>query len=461
MSYDESLRGALELKDARRSARMGKMVTGLIRKPAGKVSEVFRESASRQGAYDFLEHDAVDADLVQAVLPRFTAQQCNSEKSVYVALDGSSLSLTDETGEKGFGSLGTHQAGGRGVKMLNALAVSSEGKTVGALAQQFWVRERPVKTKRRPIEKRESYRWHQALDTALGALAKYAPKTQVHVLADREGDASYLLQHLAETGCEFTIRTKGNRKVLVEGKRVYVRKLLGTKAPIARHELVVREKDGRPARIAALEVRSAHVQLVLRDRHVHQRSVLPLTVVWAREKVAPRSGEPIDWMLYTSAPTKRAVDAVAALKRYALRWRIEDFHRTLKRGGGCIEDSQLRSYNAIRKWATLHAIVASRAQAMRDAARTEPDAAATTILSQEEIEALVLIKTEEKRRNETVAAAGLSVAKAVRWIGDIGGFTATGASKAMPGATLIGRGLERVLDAAQIISTLRATGKLR
>jgi hypothetical protein len=449
------------LGDARRGRRFRTIVASLATRRAGKVSDVFRDAAERQGAYDFLEHDNVKAASVQIAAGRAIARRCAEFDSIYLALDGSSLTLTDEGEDKGFGSIGTRQKGARGLKVLNALAIAPTGQTIGALAQCFWARTEPAKKGYRPLVARESCRWHDALESAQLALAADARQTSMHVLADREGDASLLMQRIVDGGRAFTIRANGTRKALVEGRKVYIPRLLKRQKPIARHSVAVPAKDGQPARIATLTVRAAHVQLVVRDHHLQQRRLLSLSVVWGREEKAPRRAKRLDWMLYTTVEAHTASNAVDALIRYTYRWRIEEFHRTLKRGGGCVEDSQLRSSEAVIKWATLHSIVASRVQRLRDAARTTPDLPASVELSDAEIEALVLLKTQEKRRNETISTEGLSLQRAVRWIGDLGGFTATGKSEKMPGPMVLGRGLERVLDAAQIVQALRAAGKLR
>jgi hypothetical protein len=276
----------------------------------------------------------------------------------------------------------------------------------------------------------------------------------MHALADREGDASLLIQRMGATGCDFTIRANGTRNVLVSGQRVNVREFLKKKKPLATHTVAVPARHGQPARIAVLKVRTARVTLVLRDHHRQDRRPLTLTVVWAREVISPRTGRRLDWMLYTTVEATTAHEVTEAITRYSYRWRIEDFHRILKRGGGCVEDSQLRSPAAVIKWATLHSIVAGRAQRLRDASRTTPDLPATTELSEAEIEALIVLKTDEKRRTETISAAGLTMRVAVRWIADLGGFAATGVSKTPPGATVIGRGMERITDTVKLLGKL-------
>ncbi len=449
------------LGDARRSARMGSMLNRLSRHPCGRVSEVFSNPAEQQGAYDFLEHSTVRAEAVQEVCSTATARRCRGESVVYGIIDGSSLAFPDPANEKGFGSVGTHRKGGRGLKLLNVLALDERGQTIGILTQDYWCRPNTsVKRSYRPLKTRESYRWHVALDRACATLAAEAPGTRVHMLGDREADASELLRHMLEKDCDFTVRANGTRHAKVGGHFVPLMPQLKRQRPLATMTVEIPRKGGRPKRTAELEVRALRLEVRLRDSYARCLKSAPLTVVWARERRPPRGVERLDWLLFTTDALSPE-SAVQAVGRYTLRWRIEEFHKMLKSGGGCVEDSRLRSAQAVIKWATLHSIVASRAQRLRDLATTTPDAPATIDLTAEDIEALVLLKTQEKRKTETISSEGLTIARAVRWIGDLGGFAATGVSTKMPGPTVIGRGLERVQDAADVIRALRAAGKIR
>jgi len=449
------------LGDVRRGVRLRKLVRELARRPSGKVSEVYREAAQLQAAYDFLEHDTVAADAVQRVAAQDTAMLCKDAESIFLVLDGSSLTLTDSAEKKDFGSVGSRGHGARGLKVLNALALSHSGATLGVLAQVFWARGDRPETGYRPLTERESNRWHQALDKARATLKESAPKTRLHVIADREADAALLMRHLLREDCDFTIRANGTRKVEVSGRRVSVHRHMKRQPVLTRLRLSIPRTGCRRARETTLSIRAAKVTLVLRDHHIDEPFKRVLTVVWAHEEHVIGGAKPLDWLLYTTVSATTATEGKQVVGNYTRRWRIEDFHRLLKKGGGDVEDCQLRSQAAVIKWATLHAMIASRAQRLRDASRSTPEAPATTELSEAEIEALVTIKTMEKRRNETVTADGLTLAQAVRWLGDIGGFAVTGASKKMPGTTIIGRGLERLVETVHLIGGLREMGKIR
>jgi hypothetical protein len=209
-------------------------------------------------------------------------------------------------------------------------------------------------------------------------------------------------------------------------------------------------------------VHSARLVVLLRDHHVKETHPVTLTVVWAHEvRTTPRGEKPLDWVLYTTRPVRTGADALQVVRNYTFRWRVEDFHRTWKRGHCQVEDTQLRTAEAVVKWATILASVAARAERLRQRAREAPDESADTEFSRHEIAALLFLKGEEKRRNEVVPESGpITMAQAVRWVADLGGYTGK-SSGGSAGATTIGRGLERVAEAATIFAALRKAGKLR
>jgi hypothetical protein len=244
--------------------------------------------------------------------------------------------------------------------------------------------------------------------------------------------------------------------VFARGALVKLRPTLEKTRPIAVMEVPLPTTPKRSARTARLTIRAAKFDVQMRDHKIQERRVVPLTFVCARE----RGRDGVDWMLVTNTEIRTADDACEAVRRYTKRWRIEDLHRTWKSGFCGVEDTQLRSREAIIKWATILAAVAARAETLRHHARENPDAPATTILSDDEIEALIAVKTEIKSRKETITAEELTVKQAVRWLADIGGYTGN-SNAGQPGPTTIGRGLAQVIPVSVAIKHLRAAGKLR
>ena len=450
------------LGDARRSRRLTQIAAAVARRSAGRVCDVFATAAERQAAYDFLEHDSVEVEGVRRALFEATARRCAKHDCVYVVLDGTSLTLTDKAKTKGFGSIGSHMLGRRGLKVLNTLALSPTGVPLGVPAQVWWSRVEAVKRGHRRPEDRESVHWRRAATDAFESLRPLAPSTDVHFLADREGDASELLLQLLDAGHAFTIRSSAKRSVLVKGEIRDLRTELLRAAPRAVMYVDIPATSRRSARRAKLRIRAERVTVSMRDHHMKRRRWAELNVVWAREEgTCGANDTPLDWVLFTNTAVSARPDARAAISRYALRWRIEDFHRTWKNGHCHVEETQLRTTNAVVKWATIHAAVAARAERLRRRAREAPLEPASVELSGDEIEALLLIKRREKKRTETIPDAGVpSLGDAVRWIADLGGYVGN-RSSGLPGATTIARGLERVAVTVEILATLRKVGKLR
>jgi hypothetical protein len=203
---------------------------------------------------------------------------------------------------------------------------------------------------------------------------------------------------------------------------------------------------------------AAEVTLSLRDKRNKKRRPLPLRVIWVHEQDTPLGERPLDWMLLTNAP----IDSVGAARKvvlgYTTRWRIEDFQKTWKSGACNVEVTQLRSRNAILRWATLLAVVATRIERLKHLGRTEPDRPASDELTAVEIEVLLVLKRRYKKRTESVPDAMPTMAQAVRWIADIGGYTGK-SSGGPPSSTTIGRGFERLKNGVEAVLAIREAGR--
>jgi len=69
---------------------------------------------------------------------------------------------------------------------------------------------------------------------------------------------------------------------------------------------------------------------------------LDLTVLHAQERDAPPQRQPLEWKLITNLPVRSKPTPVEKIDWYAMRWKIETFHKILK--SGCrAEDSRPRT----------------------------------------------------------------------------------------------------------------------
>ena len=168
-----------------------------------------------------------------------------------------------------------------------------------------------------------------------------------------------------------------------------------------------------------------------------------MNLVCVKEINPPKGEEPVDWLLYTNQHVDDEAGARRIVEGYALRWRIEDFHKTWKTGACNTERLQLRSVEAAKKWATILAAVATRIERIKHLARNTPDEPAAVELSHDELRVLVALAPTYKKRAESAPTVALSIAQATYWIARLGGYTGK-SSGGPPGAITLRRGLEKL-----------------
>lgn len=458
--------GAAALGDDRRTRRFVRMLARLAENPSGKLSAVFK-AKELDGAYDFVENDNVTTARLEVALGRSAAQRCAEETRVRVAVDGSSLSLTDGPKDKGFGPIGNISAGWQGLKVVSALAVGANGVPIGLLAQTWWARpEVPARTlkqckrdrmKKKPRDK-ETGRWLETIERSAERLEEAGALGWFQL--DREGDAWPMLFSLSESGHWFTVRASWDRRLADPGDKKYLRGRMAKTTPLGSYELDVPARWNRQARKAHMVIHAAEIVLLLREK-MNGKKPRPLSirVVWTHEQGTTPAGEsPLDWMLLTNAPIDSLEAARTVVAGYAMRWRIEEFHRTWKSGACNVERTQLRSRNAVIRWATMLAVVAARIERIKRLGREQPERPATDELSPVEIEVLIVLKREIKKRSEVIRDGIPTMAQASLWLAELGGYTGK-SSGGPPGSITIGRGLERLMHAVEGVVAMRRSSQ--
>jgi hypothetical protein len=465
VAWAEEEFGHTNLGDKRRTRRLMRMAARAVLCPSGKVSEVFQVDAERQGAYDFLESPHVGDEALIEAMGLASARRCAKEPYVFVAVDGSSLTLTDRNRSKDFGSVGSYHHGARGLKVVCGLAVSAQGVPCGLTSMQWWAREQKRRRARdaRNLHEKELWYWERTCAETFERLAVEAPGCRAWFQLDREADAWQLLLPLSTCGHRFTVRSRANRRIISEtGARRYVLDELAR--PSARKgsfSLQISAAPGRTERIARMSVHAAAVTLSLRDRWTNRIRALTLYAVYVRESSCVPAGEaPIEWLLYTNHPVQTMEDARLVAYGYSQRWRIEDFFRTWKTGQCNVESTQLQGTKQVKIWASMLAATAARTDRLKHLARTQPDLPATEELAMHEVEALVLLKRKRKKKNEQIPDGIPTIQQAVQWIAELGGYTGK-SSGGPPGSVTISRGLERLAPAAEMLRVLREDGLVR
>ncbi|MGY8682679.1 IS4 family transposase [Bradyrhizobium sp. UFLA05-153] len=330
-----------------------------------------------------------------------------------------------------------------GILMHSSLAVTIEGVPLGLAAVKFWTRKKfkgtaalkkKINPTRIPIEKKESVRWLENLKHSTQLLDH--PGRCIHI-GDRESDIYELFCAAQEIGTHFLVRTcvdrlagDGDHTIADEMDEVAVKGL---------HRIEVRDSNGDPDQ-AVLEIRYRKIRVLPPIGKQKRYPALTLTVIHAEERGTPKNRKKIDWKLITDLPVGSRADAVEKLEWYALRWKIEVFHKILK--SGCkAEESKLRTAQRLTNLISLFCILSWRVFWMTMLNRSAPDAPPTLALTATEIGVLDrLVNDKPKARQKTLSHYLIKIAR-------LGGYLAR-ASDPPPGNTVMWRGLSRLTDIA-------------
>jgi hypothetical protein len=430
--------GAAELGDSRRVDRLVRLAARAASAPAGTVTAVVEASAEREGAFRLLESTRVSSEAVALASHVATVQQCSGRASVYVAIDGSSLALRDMHGKRDVGQVGNWSHYGRGLLVVSALAVSPDGTPLGLCGQHYWARtQRAVPLRRFHSLQTEMRHSVELLQRTHALFAQHAPEVEPWYQLDRGFDAWSILQVAQQLNLRMTVRVAYDRTVREHNHapKNSLFSCMERAAVLGYHSVHVPARKGLPARVAKLEIRARLVTVELKVAR-KRRQYVPVYVVSARER---GHRNPLHWRLMTTVPVHSLQDALAVIDGYTTRWRMEEFHRAWKSGVCNVEDTQLRGREAILKWATILAAVAARATRLTYLARETPDVAASEELSRYEIDAAIVLR----KPKDVARGAKPTLAEAVRWIADLGGYTGK-SSGGPPGPTVIARGLAKV-----------------
>ena len=211
--------------------------------------------------------------------------------------------------------------------------------------------KRKVNPTRVPIEEKESYRWLENVRQSTDLLAD--PGRCVHI-GDRESDIYEFFCAALDAGTHFLVRTcvdrlAGDGTLTVADAMQQVR-LKGI------HRIEVRDDKGE-LDVAELEIRYARIRVLPPIGKQKRYPALDLVVIHACERGAPpRNRKPINWKLLTDMPVSSRKEAIEKLDWYAMRWKIETFHKILK--SGCrAEDARLRTAERLTNLIALYCIV--------------------------------------------------------------------------------------------------------
>jgi hypothetical protein len=372
----------------------------------------------------------------QATLDRL---DCESHSLVLAIEDTTSFNFSHHPATRDLGVIEDNRTAG--FFAHTTLAVSAEGVPLGLFDQRVWRREKGAKApdshKKVPITEKESMKWLHGMYQTLES------PVSVVMICDREADIYEMFQEARTTRTDYLIRARHNRR-LEENARLY--EALEQEPFTAFFEIDVARQHTQEARVAEVGLRYMSVTMQPPKRST-PAAVIPLTplsvqVVEVVEQEPPAGVEPIRWVLLTSLPVETLADAQQIVRFYTYRWLVERFHFILK--SGCrMEESQLRSYDALTRFLALCSHQAWQLLELTYLARVTPDASCDRFLTPEQWQALQAYQTKD------VASTGAcpTLEEACRYIAQLGGFLGRKGDGA-PGLKVLWRGWQRLQDLA-------------
>ena len=452
-SLDRELAGC-RFRDPRLGRRFRRFVGQLASRLGQTIPLACQDWTNTKAAYRFLSNGRVNEAAIlaghfQATRARFDA----AKGPILVLHDTTEFSYTRES-VQAIGILHNSFAGrgedGRprlhtvcGILMHSSLAVTTEGLPLGLAAIKFWTRskfkgtnalKRKVNPTRVPIETKESVRWLENVKQSTELLSE--PARCIHI-GDRESDIYELFCAAEDGGTKFLVRTCADR--LVDDGRHTISAAMRGIGVKAIHRVEVRDAKGA---VSETTVRVKYHRLQVHPPAGKQKKYPPLmlTVIQAREAYAPRGREKIDWKLITNLPVRCRKDAIEKLSWYAMRWKIETFHKILK--SGCrAEASKLRTADRITNLIAVFCILSWRIFWMTMMNRVAPAASPLVALTRLEAHLVNELIPDSPAKRRPQATLSRHLMKLAR----LGGYLAR-AKDPPPGNTVMWRGFARLTD---------------
>lgn len=440
-SWAEQEFGAIRLWDNRLKRRLFRIAEDSFSRCEGSLPERAQDHAATMAAYRFMRNPRINMHQILDAHRQATLARCLRHPVVLAPQDTTYLNYSALQATEGLGPIGTTVNGPQGLVLHNALAFTPTGVPLGVMAADCWARDPEQHGRRRQADERESRKWIEGYQT-LSEIQRERPETMFVSVCDREGDFFDLLAEAAKPGgAKLLVRADAMRHnaVSLEGSKTTANLWeIMAQQPMAGIKVEPIPRQGnRKAREAHLEVRFSQV-VIHPPQRLKAADPVRCWAVYLKERETTQGATPIEWMLLTTVPTHTLSDACERSRWYAMRWRIEEFHRTLK--SGCnIEDRQLGTATRIETCLAIDMVVAWRIFYMSRLARETPDAPCTDFFS--EAEWRTLYSTHFKTPLPPLYVPTLR--EMVSWLAKLGGHLGR-KSDGHPGTETLWRGLQKL-----------------
>ncbi|MEM6344797.1 MAG: IS4 family transposase [Bacteroidota bacterium] len=354
--------------DLRLSRRHDALLDRMVSKQSNVVHQIAVNYAEERGFYRFLQNKQVSIPQMLAQLIRTPAVDL-SDRQLVVIGDTTEISLKKAR-------LSAREAAGLGVLSDNRtpgffahtnLALDADtGDGIGLSDLMFWTRpvsdqsskEKSRAKHSRPWREKESHRWWRGIEQSEQLLS--TAKQRLYVF-DSEADVADLWEEAISQEVDLLIRVQQQARWVPSASMDVFAYLQGFEwrdeyelaiSALTRRNYSKNRPQSRRARNAQMQLRfgSVEVQLVKK-----RPKTVPLYAIEALESAqsCPENEEPIHWVLLTTRPVESITQAREMIKWYEWRWQIEQLFRTLKKQGFQIEETELRTVEAIFKQSLL------------------------------------------------------------------------------------------------------------
>ncbi|MDF1880751.1 IS4 family transposase [Sulfurimonas sp. MAG313] len=453
--------GGIDFGDKRIGKRLKKIASHKAQSPSASYPCACDGNPNDiQGYYDFLSSDRAEIT-EEAILSKHrhsTICRMKSYDRVLSLHDTSSLNYSTLIKTTGLGLIAKNKnsKGTRGLSLHSTLVTTTDGAPLGITkspcsAPKIYSKAQKEKRKSYPIEKKSSYRWLVGYRDDV-EIAKELGSTQVVSVMDREADIYELFaiadknrkmsplivraQHNRGTEDESGEKEKSLFNVMKDFKNTFeVEVKIPAQRNIAKTTKDKEKRPYKPARKAILTISYGEV-ILTPSNAAKERDLKPIKMycVYAIEKNPPKGSAKISWKLLTTLEIKNNDQAIACLRYYKSRWRIEEFFRILK---SCckVEDHKQDQASKLKRVIAIDLVIAWRVMLLSFLNRTQPDIPAEAFFSTDEI---CVIRAIAKKKTPDVNIDTIS--DCMKIIASLGGYL-NRKNDPPPGAQIIWKGL--------------------
>lgn len=446
--------------DKRIAKRAQLLLSSMITQGTAVINKCCSNFTEKIGAYRMLNNERCKEEAINQALTDYCLKNIKT-KHVLCLQDTTEINYENHSRRmrkkgKHAGVVSNHNVGHFAHPVL--VIDPEKCQPLGFSSIKLWNREEsaPSKKERKykteTPDKKESYRWIEALDKSRGLIPG---ETTITIIGDRESDIYDLLTKTDEH-THILVRSNQNRSL--SGGNVLLAEKMDSAQIRNTYGIQIPRSHGRKARTALMELRFEAITLKCPLNNKNPLKKIQLYCVYAKESdtTVPQGTEPIQWRLLTTHQIKTIEQAKECIHWYQCRWYIEELFRILKSKGFKIEEIQLEEEDALRKMLLLSLQAALQIMMLKIGFdKKDEDTPACLYFTQTQIKLLFILlptlegKTDKQKnpyKKESLAWAAWIIARLGSW----GGYI----TQSIPGYITFKTGMDRFMERHQLFIIL-------